>query len=110
MTGCANLATERAKLRRQTVSISRRAVENPGGKASFNTTVEVGYVGRKGVHQQRERNINQLQPGTLQANPVSIQTSCDRLRGLASFASQTTTRTLITMDFRSAPHAGSPRG
>lgn len=33
------------------------------------TTVEVGYVGRKGLNQQRERNINQLQPGTVQANP-----------------------------------------
>src|SRR5262249_52898126 len=31
----------------------------------FNTTVEVGYVGRRGLHAQRERNINQLQPGTL---------------------------------------------
>jgi hypothetical protein len=36
---------------------------------SFDTTVEVGYVGRRGLHGQRERNINQLQPGTLQANP-----------------------------------------
>lgn len=35
----------------------------------FNTTVEVGYVGRRGLHQQRERNINQLQPGAIQANP-----------------------------------------
>jgi hypothetical protein len=33
------------------------------------TTIEVGYVGRKGLHQQRERNINQLTPGTIQANP-----------------------------------------
>ena len=32
-------------------------------------TIEVGYVGRKGLHQQRERNINQLLPGTVQANP-----------------------------------------
>jgi hypothetical protein len=35
----------------------------------YGTTVEVGYVGRRGLNQQRERNINQLQPGTLQANP-----------------------------------------
>jgi hypothetical protein len=35
----------------------------------FNTIVEVGYVGRRGLHGQRERNINQLQPGTIQANP-----------------------------------------
>lgn len=35
----------------------------------FNTTLEVGYVGKRGLHGQRERNINQLLPGTLQANP-----------------------------------------
>lgn len=35
----------------------------------FDTTVEVGYVGRRGLHAQRERNINQLQVGTTQANP-----------------------------------------
>jgi hypothetical protein len=33
------------------------------------TTVEVGYVGRRGIHNQRKRNINQLLPGTIQANP-----------------------------------------
>lgn len=31
--------------------------------------VEVNYVGRRGLYLQRERNINQLQPGTLQRNP-----------------------------------------
>ncbi|MBI3683041.1 MAG: TonB-dependent receptor [Acidobacteria bacterium] len=31
--------------------------------------VEIGYVGRRGIHNQRKRNINQLQPGTVQANP-----------------------------------------
>jgi hypothetical protein len=35
----------------------------------FNTTVEVAYVGRRGLHGQQERNINQLQPGTTFANP-----------------------------------------
>jgi hypothetical protein len=30
-----------------------------------NTTIEVGYVGRRGLHLQRERNLNQLLPGTL---------------------------------------------
>ena len=30
---------------------------------------ELGYVGRKSLHGQRERNINQLLPGTVQANP-----------------------------------------
>ena len=32
-------------------------------------TVDVTYVGRRGLYLQRERNINQLQPGTIQANP-----------------------------------------
>jgi Carboxypeptidase regulatory-like domain len=35
----------------------------------FDTIVEIAYVGRRGLHLQRERNINQLTPGTLQANP-----------------------------------------
>ncbi|MDQ1472756.1 MAG: hypothetical protein QOJ99_4236 [Bryobacterales bacterium] len=35
----------------------------------WGTTVEIGYVGRRGIHNQRKRNINQLQPGTVQANP-----------------------------------------
>lgn len=35
----------------------------------WGTTVEVGYVGRRGIHNQRKRNINQLAPGTIQANP-----------------------------------------
>jgi carboxypeptidase family protein/TonB-dependent receptor-like protein len=33
------------------------------------TTLEVGYVGRRGIDNQRKLNINQLLPGTLQANP-----------------------------------------
>jgi hypothetical protein len=35
----------------------------------FGFIVDITYVGRKGLYLQRERNINQLQPGTLQANP-----------------------------------------
>jgi len=35
----------------------------------FETTLEVGYVGRRGFWLERERNINQLLPGTVQANP-----------------------------------------
>ena len=35
----------------------------------WGTTVEIGYVGRRGIHNQRKRNINQLLPGTIQANP-----------------------------------------
>ena len=33
----------------------------------FKFIVEVNYVGRTGLYLQRERNINQLQPGTVQA-------------------------------------------
>ena len=32
-------------------------------------TVEVAYVGRRALHQQRERNLNRLPLGTIQANP-----------------------------------------
>jgi hypothetical protein len=35
----------------------------------WSTTVEVAYVGRHAEHNQRKRNINQLQAGTIQANP-----------------------------------------
>jgi hypothetical protein len=35
----------------------------------FGFTVDVSYVGRRGLYLQRERNVNQLLPGTLQANP-----------------------------------------
>lgn len=35
----------------------------------FATKLEVSYVGRRGLHAQRERNINQLPVGTIQANP-----------------------------------------
>jgi hypothetical protein len=35
----------------------------------FDVAADVTYVGRVGTHLQRERNINQLAPGTLQANP-----------------------------------------
>ena len=32
-------------------------------------SLEVAYVGRRALHQQRERNLNALAPGTVQANP-----------------------------------------
>jgi hypothetical protein len=35
----------------------------------FDVAVDLTYVGRMGLHLQRERNINQLLPGTVQANP-----------------------------------------
>jgi len=54
----------------------------------FKTTLEVGYVGRRGLRGQRERNLNQLQPGTLQANPgINI----DYLRPYKGFGTIRTT-------------------
>ncbi|MBM3804804.1 MAG: TonB-dependent receptor [Acidimicrobiia bacterium] len=38
-------------------------------EVGFRTTIEVGYVGRRGLRAQRERDLNQLQTGTLQAYP-----------------------------------------
>jgi hypothetical protein len=35
----------------------------------FGFIVDATYVGRRGLYLQRERNINQLQPGTIPANP-----------------------------------------
>ena len=35
---------------------------------------QVSYVGRSASNLERARNINQLQPGTLQANPMSTPT------------------------------------
>ncbi|HEY8148829.1 MAG TPA: carboxypeptidase regulatory-like domain-containing protein [Vicinamibacteria bacterium] len=35
----------------------------------FDVVADLTYVGRMGLHLQRERNINQLQPGTTFANP-----------------------------------------
>jgi len=35
----------------------------------WNFIVDAAYVGRRGLYLQRERNINQLLPGTVQANP-----------------------------------------
>jgi len=35
----------------------------------LNFVLTSGYIGRVGTHLERTRNINQLQPGTIQANP-----------------------------------------
>jgi hypothetical protein len=35
----------------------------------FDTILTTGYIGRVGTHLERVRNLNQLQPGTIQANP-----------------------------------------
>ncbi len=44
----------------------------------------LSYVGRKGIHLQQLENVNQLQPGTIQANP---NTQPDALRPYQGFAS-----------------------
>src|SRR4051794_20492878 len=36
----------------------------------WNFIVDAAYVGRRGLYLQRERNLNQLPAGTIQANPV----------------------------------------
>ncbi|MBI3681053.1 MAG: carboxypeptidase regulatory-like domain-containing protein [Acidobacteria bacterium] len=38
-------------------------------EVGFDTTVEVSYVGRTSLYLERERDLNQLKQGTLQANP-----------------------------------------
>ncbi|MBV9308287.1 MAG: carboxypeptidase regulatory-like domain-containing protein, partial [Acidobacteriaceae bacterium] len=48
----------------------------------FSTTLEVAYVGRRGLRGQQELNINQLQPGTTFANPG---VSPDALRPYAGY-------------------------
>ena len=45
--------------------VGRRAAR----ECRWNFIVDVAYVGRRGLYLQRERNINQLRPGTIQANP-----------------------------------------
>lgn len=61
-----------------TVTTQSKAFKNPEAW-NWNVTVErefffksllsVGYVGRRGLHQQREANINQPLPSVIQANP-----------------------------------------
>jgi hypothetical protein len=54
----------------------------------WNTILDVAYVGRRGLHGQRERDVNQLQAGTLQANP---DVNTDYLRPYKGFAVLRTT-------------------
>ncbi|HEX5081177.1 MAG TPA: TonB-dependent receptor, partial [Blastocatellia bacterium] len=52
-------------------------------EVAWNTTVEIGYVGRRGLFGQRERNINQLPVGARFNNPgVNV----DALRPYKGFA------------------------
>jgi len=54
----------------------------------FQTTVEVAYVGRRGLHLPQETNVNQLQPGARFANPGVNE---DALRPYKGFGSIRTT-------------------
>jgi len=45
-------------------------------------SVEVSYVGRRGYNNQRKRNINQLLPGTIQANPGINPNALRPFRGM----------------------------
>jgi hypothetical protein len=50
----------------------------------FDVAADITYVGRMGTHLQRERNINQLAPGTLQANPGVNPNALRPYRGFAT--------------------------
>ncbi|HEY6400904.1 MAG TPA: TonB-dependent receptor, partial [Blastocatellia bacterium] len=52
---------------------------------AWNTTVELGYVGRRGLFGQRERNINQLPVGTSKL-PQNSGINVDALRPYKGFA------------------------
>jgi hypothetical protein len=54
-------------------------------EVGFNTTVEVAYVGRVGLNMERVRDINQLQPGTLQ-DPANQGINSNVLRPFKGFA------------------------
>jgi hypothetical protein len=75
-----------------TVTAQDRIFKNPEALAwnftverelFWGSTLDVAYVGRRGLHGQRERDMNQPLPGTVQANPgVNI----DTLRPYKGFA------------------------
>lgn len=76
-----------------TVTTQSKAFKNPEGwnwnftaerELFWNSVLSVAYVGRRGLHLQREANINQLPAGTLQANP---DVNINALRPYAGFAS-----------------------
>jgi len=65
-------------------------------EVGFQTTLEVAYVGRRGLHLQQETNINQLQPGTVQANPG---VSPDALRPYKGFGAIRSTNNTATSNY-----------
>lgn len=52
----------------------------------WSMTLDVGYVGRSAYHLPRDRNLNSLQPGTVQANPG---VSADALRPYLGYSTIT---------------------
>ena len=62
----------------------------------FGIVVDVAYVGRRGVYLQRERNINQLLPGTLQANPGVNIAALRPYKGYGALRCRRTRRTPST--------------
>jgi hypothetical protein len=80
------------------LALSSQARDFPNPNAwSWNVAVEqevpnigtftIGYVGRKGIHLTQLDNVNQLQPGTVQANPTV--TAPDALRPYKGFSTIT---------------------
>ena len=76
----------------------------------FGFIVDATYVGRRGLYLQRERNINQLLPGTIPSNPGVKSRPCALTRGTASFACRRTPRARCTTACSSAPIAATATG
>ena len=51
-------------------------------------TLTISYVGRRGVHLEQLENINELQPGTVQANPNVTPDALRPYKGFASIIEQ----------------------
>jgi len=56
-------------------------------EVGFQTTVEVAYVGRRGLHLPQETNVNQLQVGTTFANPGINEDALRPYKGFGSIRS-----------------------
>ena len=65
-----------------------------------NIAVEVGYVGRHGVHNQRKRNINQLTTAALYANPGVNANALRPFPGMGIVGISENSAFLITTDCR----------
>jgi hypothetical protein len=50
-------------------------------EVGFSTKVEISYVGRRGLHAQRERNLNQLPVGTCPASQPGFTGGCPFITG-----------------------------